>query len=69
MILAGHPFEDRELVRRVLANMRARNAHDRMKPRWVLVCHLFGVGSTVAKALCAEFGFDPHETSVGSVCR
>jgi hypothetical protein len=60
MNLAGHEFIDRELIGRVLRNMRPRRG-ERYKPRWVLVMGLFGFGSTVARAMCQEFALDPDE--------
>ena len=60
MNLAGHEFDERDLVWRVLRNMRP-NRGERKVPRWVLVKNLFGVGSTVANALCHEFDLDPDE--------
>lgn len=60
MKLAGHEFEDRELIRRALRNMRPRRG-ERNVYRWVMVKNLFGVGSTVAHALCAEFNMNPDE--------
>lgn len=60
MILAGYEFEDRELIGRALRNMRPCRG-ERNVQRWVLVKNLFGAGSTVAYALCAEFDLDPDE--------
>ena len=60
MNLAGHEFEDRDLIKRALLNLRPRRG-ERNAYRWVMVKHLFGVGSTVAHALCAEFDMDPDE--------
>ena len=31
-------------------------------PRWSFVMDVFGVGSTAAKIMCREAGFDPDET-------
>lgn len=59
MNLAGHHFDERELINRVMRNMRAPTRHGEM--RWVLVRDIFGVGSTVAHAMCDEFGLDPDE--------
>lgn len=59
MNLAGHNFEDRDLIRRVMRNMRPKSRYG--EQRWVLVVNLFAVGSTVAYALCQEFGLDPEE--------
>ena len=60
MTLAGHPFEERELIGRVMRNMRTVNRSCGTQ-RWVRVMHTFCVGSTVAYALCEEFGYDPEE--------
>jgi len=59
MNLAGHEFKDRDLIKRVLLNMRPRRS-ERNVIRWVAVSDLFGVGSTVARALCCEFNLDPE---------
>lgn len=59
MELAGHKFDDRDLIRRVMTNMRGPNRYGQM--RWVIVKEAFGVGSTVANALCHEFDLDPDE--------
>ena len=55
-----HEFEERDLIHRVLMNMRGR----RNQPKWVGVSELFGVGSAVAQALCREFHIDPHRDNV-----
>lgn len=60
MNLAGHQFEDRNLIERVLRNLHPSRGQ-RNVMRWVLVKKVFGVGSTVANALCHEFGLDPDE--------
>lgn len=60
MILAGHTFEERNLIGRVMRNLRPRRG-ERNVMRWVLVYNAFGVGSTVARALCVEFDMDPDE--------
>lgn len=60
MNLAGHTFDDRDLIRRVMRNLRPRRG-ERNVMRWVLVKGAFGVGSTVACALCVEFDMDPDE--------
>lgn len=59
MDLAGHKFDERILVERVMRNMRPPTRYG--MERWVLVKSLFGVGSTVAHLLCHEFGMDPDE--------
>lgn len=60
MNLAGHEFEERELLRRVVRNLRPTK-RQRYIQRWVLVRNAFGCGSTVARALCCEFGLEPDE--------
>lgn len=60
MILAGHTFEERDLIGRVMRNLRPCRG-ERNVMRWVLVMAAFGVGSTVAHALCWEFSMDPDE--------
>lgn len=59
MDLAGHQFDDRELIGRVMRNMRGPNRYG--QARWAIVKETFGVGSTVAHALCYEFDLDPDE--------
>lgn len=59
MNLAGNEFVDKELIGRVMRNMRGTSRY--AQQRWVLVKHTFGVGSTVARALCHEFDLDPDE--------
>lgn len=59
LTLDNHEFDERDLIRRAMLNLRGRS---RTKTaRWVLVTKTFGVGSTVARALCREFGMDPDE--------
>ena len=58
MKLAGHTFDERDLIGRVMRNLRPRRG-ERNVMRWVLVRDVFAVGSTVARALCAEFDMDP----------
>ena len=59
MNLAGHEYEERAMVRRVLLNMRGTTRYGQY--RWSEVAYLFGMGSTVARALCREFDLDPYE--------
>jgi hypothetical protein len=59
MNLAGHEFAERDLLGRAMRNMQGTSRWGTM--RWVLVKEAFGVGSTVAHALCAEFELDPDE--------
>ena len=60
MKLAGHTFDERDLINRVMRNLRPRRG-ERSVMRWVLVQDTFAVGSTVARALCREFNLDPDE--------
>ena len=60
MNLAGHTFDERDLVGRVVRNLRPRRG-ERNVMRWVLVRDTFAVGSTVAHELCREFNLDPDE--------
>lgn len=63
MLLSGCEIEERDLIRRVIRNLKGpskyRSKHG--AARWVLVRDAFAVGSGVANALCREFGFDPDE--------
>lgn len=56
-----HEFEERDLIRRVLLNLPRATGRKPRQFRWVVVRDLFGVGSTVANALCREFDMDPEE--------
>lgn len=56
------PYTDRELVHRAITAARARE--DRPEaPMWSVAKRAFGVGSTVAAAICVRHGFDPDETA------
>ena len=57
--LAGHEYQERSLVRAALRGMRGTSRYG--QERWILVMELFGLGSTVARALCREFEMDPDE--------
>jgi len=59
MDLAGHKFEERDLLERIMRGMGGTSRHGR--ERWAIVRDTFGVGSTVANALCHEFGLDPDD--------
>ena len=59
MILAGHQFNERDLLERVMRNITGPNRTGEY--RWILVRNTFAVGSTVAHALCQEFNLDPDE--------
>jgi len=61
IVLAGHEFEERKLIYRVLAGMRKPTTKTAGHQRWVQVMQVFCVGSSVARALCQEFQFDPDE--------
>ena len=60
MNLAGHEFAEEDLIYRVMLNLRPPRGQ-RSELRWVLVKNTFGVGSTVAHALCQAFDLDPDE--------
>jgi len=57
--LAGHAYEERRLLAYVMKYMRSPTRHK--QKRWVVVMGMFGVGSTVAHALCREFDLDPDD--------
>ena len=57
--LAGHVFSKRDLIWRTMRNMKGASRWG--SPRWVLVKESFGVGSTVARSLCFEFGLNPDD--------
>lgn len=57
--LERHEFDERDLLGRAMRNMRAPTRIPQV--RWALVMKTFGVGSTVAQALCREFGLDPDD--------
>ena len=61
MILAGHNFNERDLIGRVMRNAQPTKTKGAGIYRWAWVSNHFGVGSTVAHALCKEFGLDPDE--------
>ncbi|WP_047275899.1 hypothetical protein [Pseudomonas lundensis] len=60
MRLSGVEFTERELLDRVMRNIRGRGRYQH-NTRWIRVKDTFGVGSGVANALCYEFGLDPDE--------
>ncbi len=52
---------DYELVQDVMRNLEYSIAlSHQIQPRWAHVRDIFGTGSTSAKALCVEFGYDPE---------
>lgn len=61
MNLAGHEFSERELILRAMQGWRKPRTKHAGVWRWVKAKEVFCVGSTVAHALCEEFGFDPEE--------
>ena len=61
MILAGHQFNERDLIGRVMRNAKPVGRKGSGIYRWSWVCAQFCVGSTVAAALCKEFGLDPDD--------
>lgn len=61
MNLAGHEYSERELLRRSMKNWHTPKTKWSGVPRWAKAEEVFCVGSTVAYALCEEFGFDPEE--------
>jgi hypothetical protein len=60
MNLAGHEFNEVTLIHNVMRNIHPVFTEGYGCYMWVKVMRTFGVGSTVAKALCEEFGFDPE---------
>ena len=60
MRFSGVEFTERELLDRVMRNIRGRGRYQ-PNTRWIRVKDTFGVGSGVATALCYEFGLDPDE--------
>ena len=60
MNLAGHEYDDYTLAWGVMHNLSCRRGQRNVQ-RWVLVKECFGVGSTVAYALCHKYNLDPEE--------
>jgi len=58
MLLANNQIDERDLIAFVMRSMRPCK---RPQVRWILVRDTFGVGSTVAYAMCREFNLDPEE--------
>jgi hypothetical protein len=54
------------LVRNAIANARPHKC--RPVARWVAVMDVLAVGSTTAKQLCLDHGFDPDEEVDGPIC-
>jgi len=59
--LAGHLFDERDLIGRVMRHATPAKGKHSGEPRWAWVSCTFAVGSTVARALCREHGMDPDE--------
>ncbi len=57
--LAGNEYEERRLLGYVMKYMRSTTRYK--QKRWVVVKDTFGVGSTVAHALCREFDLSPDD--------
>lgn len=59
----GKPLDHQEMVRKALHSIyhMHKRWHDdnRGTPFWAVIAKYFGVGSTTAGQLCAEFGYDP----------
>ena len=60
-------YSDEELVNRAMRNLKSQKI-DSEEPRWVCVKNTFGVGSTVARAMCEKYGMDPDEEIDGPTC-
>lgn len=60
MKLSGVEITERDLLERVMRNIRGKGRHG-YNARWIRVKDVFGVGSGVANALCHEFDLDPDE--------
>ena len=60
MNLAGHEYDDYKLAWGVMHNLSPRRGQRHVQ-RWVLVKEYFGVGSTVAYALCNKYNLDPED--------
>ena len=61
---------DRELLRRAVASMRlVRDKRQLQKPRWSAVMDMFGLGSTYARIVCVDLGFDPDEKGAPMTAR
>lgn len=52
------PYEERELIQRAIRNTRP---FSHPQPRWVMAKRVFGVGASVAAAICTRYGFDPDK--------
>ena len=61
MILAGHQFNERDLIERVMRQAHPVKTKGYGQYRWVWVTRLFGFGSTVARAMCEEFNLNPDD--------
>lgn len=61
MILAGHQFNERDLLERVMRQARPVKTRGCGQLRFAWVMHRFGFGSTVAHAMCKEFNLDPDD--------
>ncbi len=57
--LERHRITERELITRALNGLK--KGYRKKQARWVHVMKDFGVGSTVANAICHEYNVDPDE--------
>ena len=61
MILAGHQFNERDLIERVMRQAHPVKTKGCGQLRWVWVTRKFAFGSTVARAMCEEFNLNPDD--------
>ena len=60
-------YSERYLIQRVIDNASSEHAYAvaaddiHSCPRWAIVKRLFNCGSTVARAICCRYGFDPEK--------
>lgn len=66
LVLADIRFEMDDLIRRAVRNARPRDPG--VHVRWSAIEYAFGVGSTVAIALCRHYDMDPDEQIEGPEC-
>ncbi len=58
---------DKDLIRGVLMNLQGHTPNSEQY-RFGVVTDVFGIGSTMAKDLCVEYGLDPYQMVKGVVC-
>ena len=59
--LAGHKFEAKEILWRIVHNLPTSKRKDQRRMRWARVSDALAMGSTVSMAICREFNLDPDE--------